>query len=177
MKEEKYTLTRICKCGYKEDFLLTKEEAAFELFGDKYWKIPCSKCGGTKVDSVSHSTPEIDAELFKIWSENEDYQFLEQNEDLILAQMQNLELLLGAFDDINFPSEKKIIVLNALCILLFDNLKFRKEEYTTEEKEQMQSNKAIILPELQKRKEKILAHKDMVWDYIWKEIEKEIIYQ
>lgn len=55
MKEEKYTLTRICQCGHKENFTLTKLEAAFGLFGDKYWKMPCAKCDKTKADSVSHS--------------------------------------------------------------------------------------------------------------------------
>ena len=172
MKEEKYTLTRICQCGHKENFSLTKLEAAFELFGDKYWKMPCAKCDKTKADSVSHSTPKIDAALFKVWSENKEYQFLEQDEDLMLAEMENLELLLGAFDDESFPMEKKTVVVNALYTLLFNNIILKDETYTKEELERMQNNKAVILPELQQRKDKILAYKDIVWDYIYKEVEK-----
>ncbi|GET45974.1 hypothetical protein [Capnocytophaga felis] len=170
MEKDNYRLVKICKCGHKEEFPLTKLEAAFGLFGNKYWKMPCPKCGGTKSDSVSYNTPEIDVELFKIWSENEDYEFSEQDEDLILAKMANLSLLLEALDDEQFPKSKKIVVVNALCTLLFDNLKLSGEKYTEEEKQRMQKNKAIVLPELQKRKEKILEHQSTIWDYIWKKI-------
>ncbi|MDO5106559.1 hypothetical protein [Capnocytophaga sp.] len=171
MPHETYILTRICKCGNKDDFTLDKITAAFELDFEKYWKrTPCSRCGGTKTDSVSHSIPKIDAELLKIWSENPDYQFSQQDEDLLLAKMENLPLLLSFFDDKNLSQPKKAVIASALCTLLFDNLKLKGENYSAEQKSQMQENQAVLLPELIQRKNEILAFKDSIWAYIWKEV-------
>lgn len=172
-KMKTYTLTRTCKCGDIQEFEHTKVEMAFKLFGNRYYKIPCPKCGDTAFDSIGYETPEMDDELFQIWSENEAYQFLEQDEDLLLAEMENLQRLLGAFDDENFPKNKKTIVANALCTLLFDNtpLSENEDDYTAEERQQMQKNRAEILPKLQQRKDKILLYKNAIWDYIWKAIE------
>ncbi|GIZ14460.1 hypothetical protein [Capnocytophaga catalasegens] len=168
-----YLLKRVCKYGNEEILYLTKEEAAFEPLQDAFVKKnPCRKCGKLKYDSMSIETPEIDDELFALWRDNDEYYFLQQDEDLLLAKMSHLNRLLTAFDDENFPSEKKIVVVNALCVLLFDNLKLPKETYTDEQNAQMQENKAILLPKLQKRREKIIAYQDCIWDYVWKEIKK-----
>lgn len=174
MKTRKtYPLKRVCKCGNEETLYLTKEEAAFEPLQDAFVKQnPCKKCGKLKYDSVSIETPEIDDELFALWRDNDEYYFLQQDEDLLLAEMSHLNRLLTAFDDENFPSEKKIVVVNALCVLLFDNLKLPKETYTDEQNAQMQENRAILLPELQKRSEKIIAYQDCIWDYVWEEVKK-----
>ncbi|MFK8297760.1 hypothetical protein ACI76O_04790 [Capnocytophaga cynodegmi] len=168
-----YNVTKTCQCGNKDSFPITKIEAAFELFDDKkFWEeTPCSKCGSTKTISVSHSIPKIDQELFTIWSENPNYYFMEQDEDLILAEMDNLELLLESFDNQSFPIEKKYIVVNALCVLLYNNIKLPDEKYSKEEKQNMIENKTKILFELQKRKDEVLKYKDTVWSYIWDKIE------
>ncbi len=171
MKTEQYILTRICKCGYKEEFPLNRLEAAFGFPENKFWKMICPQCGKSQTDSVSYNTPKIDSDLFKIWSENENYQFSEQDEDILLAEMDYLELLLSAFDDKNFPIEKKVIVINALCVLLFDNIKLKGEKYTEDEKHRMEVNRNIVLPELQKRRDAIFNYKSVIWDYVWEEIE------
>ncbi|CEN33478.1 hypothetical protein [Capnocytophaga cynodegmi] len=171
--EKTYNVIKTCQCGNKDSFPITKIEAAFELFDDKrLWKeTPCSKCGSTKTISVSHSLPKIDQELFTIWSENPDYDFMEQDEDLILAEMDNLDLLLGAFDNPSFPTEKKYVVVSALCVLLYDNRKLPDGKHSKEEKQEVLENQSRILFELQKRKDEILKYKDAVWSYIWDKIE------
>lgn len=170
MKKDTYTLIKTCKCGYQEEFTLTKLEAAFGLFGNIYWQMPCAKCGKTEVESVGYSTPEVDDELFKIWCENEDYAFSEQDEDLILAEMKNMPLLLKVLDEGQLSENKTIVVVNALCTLLFNNIEISGGKYNEETKQQMQQNRALILPALQKRKETILQYQSTIWDYIWKEI-------
>ncbi|ATA90109.1 hypothetical protein CGC58_10480 [Capnocytophaga stomatis] len=170
--ENTYTVTKTCQCGNKDSFPLTKIEAAFELFDDKrLWKeTPCSKCGSTKTVSVSHSFPKIDQELFTIWSENPDYYFIEQDEDLMLAEMDNLDLLLDAFDNPSFPTEKKYVVVSALCVLLYDNRKLPDGKYSKEEKQEILENQSRILFELQKRKDEVMKYKDVISDYIWAKI-------
>ncbi len=58
---------------------------------------------------------------------------------------------------------------------LFDNIELLKNEYTKEEEKVMAENRNKVLPELQKRKEKILSYKNCIWEYIWREVEK-VIY-
>ncbi|ATA91758.1 hypothetical protein CGC56_05975 [Capnocytophaga canimorsus] len=84
--------------------------------------------------------------------------------------MKNMPLLLKVLDERQLTKNKTIVIVNALCTLLFNNIEISDRKYNEETKQQMQQNKAIILPELQKRKETILQYQSTIWDYIWKEI-------
>ncbi|AKG16656.1 hypothetical protein AAX09_02075 [Moraxella bovoculi] len=120
----------MCKKNHKSNISLTLLEVAFDLFDkNKLWDTPCAICGG-KIESVSKSNFEITDELFNIWTNNPDYQFSEGfYEDLDLAEMKYLPMLLRAIDDKNFPNSKKAVVVKALCALWYNNCEFPKSDY------------------------------------------------
>jgi len=78
-----YPYSWTCKrCTHQNSFERTKYQAAFEHRP----KIPpCIQCGGTKYSAASVSMPDIDLELLEMWAASDDLQFLEQDEDLIMA--------------------------------------------------------------------------------------------
>lgn len=125
-----YTVTTPCAKNHKSNISLTLLEVAFDLFDkNKLWDTPCAICGG-KIESVSKSNFEITDELFNIWTNNPDYQFSEGfYEDLDLAEMKYLPMLLRAIDDKNFPNSKKAVVVKALCALWYNNCEFPKSDY------------------------------------------------
>ena len=177
-ENNKYGIYKSCgKCGHKTFISLTKVEAAFSLYDNKklWYETPCERCGSKKTGFISLLSPDLDEELFEIWGKHSEYCFLEQDEDLILAKTKNIPLLLKAFDNDSFTNEKQDVIVNALCTILFDNIELSKNEYTKEEEKVMAENRNKVLPELQKRKEKILSYKDCIWEYIWREVEK-VIY-
>lgn len=126
-----YTVTTHCAKNHKSNISLTLLEVAFDLFDkNKLWDTPCAICDG-KIESVSKSNFEITDELFNIWANNPDYQFSEGfYEDLDLAEMKYLPMLLRAIDDKNFPNSKKTVVVKVLCALWYNNCGFPKNDYT-----------------------------------------------
>ncbi|WFF38108.1 hypothetical protein LU290_07545 [Moraxella nasibovis] len=168
-----YIATTYCARNHKNNISLTLLEVAFDLFDkNKLWDTPCTICGG-KIESMSKSDFEITDELFNIWANNPDYQFSEGfDEDLDLAEMKYLPMLLRAIDDKNFPNSKKAVVVGALCALWYNNYEFPKSDYDTLELRQMRENSEILKPILLERKGIILYYKDLMWDYIWEVVEK-----
>lgn len=168
-----YTVTTYCARNHKNSAALTLLEVAFDLFDkNKLWDTPCSICGG-KIESMSKSDFKITDELFNIWANNPDYQFSEGfYEDLDLAKIKYLPMLLKAIDDKNLPNAKKVVAVRALCALWYDNYEFPKSDYGTLELRQMRENSEILKPVLLERKDIILYYKDLMWDYIWEVVEK-----
>lgn len=168
-----YTATTYCARNHKNNTTLTLLEVAFDLFDkNKLWDTPCAICGG-KIESMSKSDFEITDELFNIWANNPNYQFSEGfDEDLDLAEIKYLPMLLKAIDDENFPNAKKVVVVRALCALWYNNYEFPKSDYGTLELKQMRQNREILKPILLERKDIILYYKDLMWDYIWRVVEK-----
>lgn len=148
-----YRFVQTCKCRYKKEVFLSKKQAAFGLISSDY--MSCIHCGKVKPQNSALDKPSLDNELLQIWGKNEDYYFLEQDEDLFLSDIDNLDLLLSGFDNQEFLEDKKGIIASALCVLLVDNF----------------SKKSIILPELLKRKNHILSYKKYIWGYLWKQVE------
>lgn len=152
-KQVRYSFVQTCKCGYKKERFLSKKQAAFNLLGSNY--MTCIHCGEIKPQSSALSKPELDNELLQIWGTNEEYYFSEQDEDLFLADINNLDVLLEGFDNQGFLQDKKGIIASALFVLFVDNL----------------SKKSVILPELLKRKTHLLNYKKHIWGYLWKKVE------
>lgn len=148
-----YRFVQTCKCGCQKETFLSKKQAAFGLIGSDY--ISCIHCGEVKPQSSALYKPPLDNELLQLWGKNEDYYFFEQDEDLFLAQIDNLDLLLSGFDNQEFLEQKKGTIASALCALLVDN----------------PSEKTLILSELLKRKNHILSYKKHIWGYLWKQVE------
>ena len=168
-----HTISIYCINNLRRNIHLTLSELAFDLFDtNKFWGTPCAICGG-KIDRVSKSNFEITDELFDIWASNPDYQFSEGfYEDLDLAKMEYLPMVLKAVDDKNFPNPKKSVVVGALCALWYNNYEFPNCYYPIQELKQMRQNREILQPILLERKETILYYQDLMWDYVWEVVEK-----
>ncbi|GGB67813.1 hypothetical protein GCM10007424_04750 [Flavobacterium suaedae] len=157
------------KCRNIDEYQITKIEAAFSLKDDFIYNQACSKCGSKDYVSYSRDLVAVDQEILDIWGNNPSYHFLDQDEDLLLAYMQYMPILLNAVDNNLYPQEKLNIVILALCILLYDNTG-DYSQYSAEESKKMQQNAAIIQAELLKRNNIIFKHQDVIMNYIKKRV-------
>lgn len=174
----KYYVTRTCKdCKNQDSFEFTKIEAAFSLYNsNKIWNSACSKCNSKKYSSVGYSRPKIDKELLDIWGANPNYYFMDQDEDIIIADIDYLNLFLDAIDNNYYPKRKTDILIAACCIILYDNTWFLKEfahkdipiEDLEDENKDAQKIADKVRKELIKRKDKVKEAEKSIMDYIQK---------
>ncbi|MFB9080421.1 hypothetical protein ACFFLS_20005 [Flavobacterium procerum] len=171
-KKFNYQLTRTCKeCSNKDIFEITKIECAFSLYNFKeIWNKECSKCSSTICYSLSKSFVAVDQEILDLWGSDEKLYLDEQDEELILAEMDYLPLLLSSINENKYLERKTEILLEALCVLLYDNT-VDDEEFTEEENKAREKNAALIRPELIKLKKQIKASEKYMMDYI-----KEVVF-
>lgn len=171
-RNKEYKIERICKdCKNIDSFPLTKLEAAFDLFDSlKIWNADCSKCGSNNCQSTTLHGPELDQELLDIWGNNMNLAFMNQDEELLLAELGYLPMLLRAIDEQAYLKHKIDILIESICILLFDNT-FQPEEYTDEENERRQKIAKEVRPKLIKRKDKIIKAEEYIRDYV-----KEVVF-
>ncbi len=165
----KYSTKRTCKdCNHIDIYPVTKIEAAFEgSNSSKIWKMPCSKCGSKNCSGVSYSIVSIDQELLDIWGKDSKLFFLSQDEELILAEIDYLPIILKAIDEGNYLKGKIEVLIEALCVLLYDNTVKRKE-YSKEYIEAGEEIATMVRPELIKRKDMVFAARKRIWDYLKK---------
>ena len=166
-----YNLLKTCKvCKNIDSFELTKVQAAFELYDqNKIWNTECSKCKSSKTESLSLNKPDIDEELLEIWTNNESYYFMQQDEELIIAEISNYHQILKLIDSNEINLSKVEILINSLCVLLYDNA-VNDFEYSQEENKTRKEILVEILPELKKRKELLLKFESNIPNYIKDEI-------
>ena len=164
-----FKLTRICKdCNNVDTFKLSKKEAAFELYDSKaITNMPCSSCGSLNCDHLGRYHSKIDKELLDIWGQDINLYFLEQDEEIYLADDEYFNLLLEAIDNSKYLKSKIDILTEAICVLLYDYTA-NKEEYSNKENEERENIASKIRPELIKRKEKIKDSQNVIMDYIKK---------
>lgn len=162
-----YSLERLCKdCKNVDSIELTKIEAAFDLFSfNEIWNRHCSKCDSKNCSSVTHPQKLVDQELLDTWGYDLKLFFMEQDEEVILAEMQYFTMFLKAIDDSKYLERKINILIESICVLLYDNV-ISSEEYTEAENNQREKNKNIILPELIERKERVFKASLYIFDYI-----------
>lgn len=165
-----YKLERQCKnCENFDVISLTKIEAAFDIYNlDNIWNQNCLKCNSKNCASITSGLKFIDQELLDIWGNDLKLFFMSQDEELILAEMQYFPMILKAIDDEKYLDRKIDILLESICILLYDNTA-SSEEYSKEENDIREKNKNIVLPELIKRKDKIYSASSLFFDYIKEE--------
>lgn len=167
----KYTINTICKnCKHESIFELSKTEAAFDLVENKLWNLPCEKCSSTEKSSLGTNKPTIDLELMEQWATQEELQFLDQDEDLYIAEVDNIDLIIYFLERENTLPSKKNVLLDALCVLLYDNVG-DEEELSKKEKQVRKENFEIILPKIIERKELILQNKEYIYKYIFEVVE------
>ena len=163
----KYILTRTCKDCKNEDFFeLTKMESAFELYNsNEIWNKKCSKCYSTKCYSLQHPKLNIDKEILDVWGNNEKLYLNSQDEEIILAEMNYFSMILTSINEGKYLNRKIEILLESICVLLYDNILI-SEEHTQEENREREKNTKIILPELLKLKDKIKEIENNIMKYI-----------
>nr|WP_321222451.1 hypothetical protein [uncultured Psychroserpens sp.] len=153
---------RACKCGNVDFIEVTKIEAAFNLREKEIWNLKCSKCGGKNATSVISNSPEIDKELLQIWTDNLEYLFCQQDEELSLAQYSdNIDLYIEFIDDDSVPLEKKKVLIEALCVMIYD-----RSKKTNSDEDKKIVNK--ISSELKKRENQVISAQNWIMDYIKK---------
>lgn len=128
MTSQEYKQTRSCeKCGYTETRFLDELTAAFEQ--TRLWEEPCSQCGSTDFSKGSCSIPLHTRTQFQMWATDAKLSFSSQDEDLILASPNNLELLLEFLDSPSTHRAKRQVLASALYILWYDSYPETGQKY------------------------------------------------
>ena len=168
----KFGLTRSCKACHQEDFYtFSKVEAAFHLYDlQDFWTRACSNCGARQAQSITYHTPKPDQELFDLWGKDAKLRFMDQDEGIILGEYENLPLLLKAIDEEKYLKEKMDVLIEAVCVILYDH-SYPSHEFSEKEEEDRKHIAARIRPELIKRKERIKASESEIWEYV-----KEVVF-
>ena len=163
--KENYNIERTCfNCGNKERISVSKKEAAFELvdintvLGQK-----CKQCSSTTF-STTFERPDLDFELLKDWATNPALYLMPQDEELLLADEKYLENILNILDNVSILEQKRNLLMDALCVIVYEN--------TIEDNQQKDENlKQQVIRELNKRIEKLKQADDWIMDYL-----KEVVY-
>jgi len=112
--------SRTCSdCDFKETRKLEKLQAAFVQFTK--WDQPCGKCGGTRFSTISLPMPNLDQEIMEVWIADANLNLMDQDEDIILASKENLELLKAYVVRDDAFSEKRMMLLSGLCVLIYES--------------------------------------------------------
>ena len=112
--------TRTCSdCQSEETRKLKKLQAAF--MQHSHWDDPCHECGGSQFATVSLPMPKLDLEIMEAWITGENLNLMDQDEDLILASKENLELLKAFVVRDDAHADKRAMLLSGLCILVYDS--------------------------------------------------------
>jgi hypothetical protein len=113
--------TRTCfNCAFEEERTLRSLDAAFEH--SRIWDAPCPRCASTKVRGSFTETPELSAEQLAVWAVNKNAHFSSQDEDILIARPESLELVLQFLDDTRTLTSKRKVLLAALFAIIYDNL-------------------------------------------------------
>ncbi|MFY7669824.1 hypothetical protein ACOSP6_01920 [Tenacibaculum sp. MEBiC06402] len=153
----KYEYQKACKCGNVDSIEVTRKEAAFGLKEKEIWSQKCSKCGNKDFTSLSHPQPDFEIDLLLEWANNPDYFFMEQDEDLMLAEEKNIETILEVLDNHQILKQKRNILIEALCVIIYDNSNSDKGNQNLINR---------VANELKKRKTDVLNAQDWIMDYI-----------
>ena len=118
--QKQYSQYKRCnQCGYEDIRTISKLIAAFDA--SREWRDECPKCHSLAVKSSGCELPEIDEEIMLAWSEDNNLSFSQQDEDLMLAEYDYLNILLKYIDNENTLKNKKATLLSTLCVLVYDN--------------------------------------------------------
>lgn len=160
-----YKIERTCTvCRRTEKLFVTKREAAFELYDiDKALGKKCQNCSSTSF-TTAYERPNLDFDLFKEWAANEDLYLMKQDEELLLADEQYLEMILQVLDTLSIPEYKRNVLMDALCVIVYDN--------TIEKNSQRDTQLRLrVIEELNKRQDKLKLADNWIMDYI-----KDVVY-
>lgn len=87
-----------------------------------------------------------------------------QDEELLLAEEQYLDMILQVLDTVPISEHKRDLLMDALCVIVYDN--------TTEDDSQTKDKlKEKVIQELNKRQDKLKLADNWIADYI-----KKVVY-
>ncbi len=138
---------------------ITKREAAFELRWQEIVNKQCPKCGSTDFTDITIPIVELDETLLLEWGRHREYFLMPQDEELLLAEEKYFDMIVDILDNNLILQHKKYILLEALCVLLYDLV---QEEYDTPFTD-------ALIRELNKRRADI--NTSYIMDYI-----KEVVF-
>jgi hypothetical protein len=154
MDTEAYIIRQCKKCKHRQRYDYPKREVAFGLHDDDIFI--CSKCNCDSSDYGETHCNKLDDDIMSEWIINPDVYLLEQDEELYLADMNYLDLLLKYLDDNQILPAKKVILLEALCVIMYDAVK------NNTDKEHINR----LRDELIKRKQLLLDLKESIMTYL-----------
>ncbi|WP_343634132.1 hypothetical protein [Fluviicola sp.] len=162
---EKYRITRTCdQCNHFREAFISKREAAFELVDyDKLLGTICRQCGSATFSS-SRQLPDLDLELMLEWATNANLSLMEQDEELMLAEEKYLPFILELLDNHPILERKQHMLMDALCIMVYDITEFEPPG----EKETL---KKRVISEINLRKDKLELADEWIMSYI-----KKVVY-
>ena len=108
---------------------------------------------------------QIDKEILDIWGNDSELYLNPQDEEIILAEMHYFPMILNSINEGKYLKRKLEILLESICILLYDNT-INSDEYSYEENAKRKKNAEIIRPELIKLKDKIKESEKHIMEYI-----------
>ena len=115
-----YHQSRTCgKCSHEESRELPSLNAAFEE--RRVWNEPCQKCSSKSFSSLGCEIPVLDARILEEWSGDQKLTILEQDEDIMMADADSFDLLCEFVQRRDILKSKRVVLLSALCILIYDN--------------------------------------------------------
>jgi hypothetical protein len=163
--ENIWKIERTCsKCGQKDAVSISKRDAAFELVDiNDILGNTCKRCSSTSF-TTSYQRPDLEFYLLKEWATNPDLHLMPQDEELLLADEKYVDMILQVLDTVPIPDHKRDLLMNALCILVYDN--------TVDDNFQRNDKlKNRVIKELNERQEKLKLADKWIPNYI-----KEIVY-
>ncbi|OKH49267.1 hypothetical protein NIES2101_21370 [Calothrix sp. HK-06] len=119
MSTEQYEQSRTCdNCGYYEARLLDELSVSFEETGAL--REPCPQCGSTDFNE-SCSRPVLSRSILEFWSTNDGLYFSQQDQDLVIASKDSLEIILEFLDSASTHIWQRRVLASALHVLWYDN--------------------------------------------------------
>lgn len=144
---------------------MTKTQAAFVQRWPNRIGDSCSRCGSTAWAGTSIEQPPLDRELLDEWGSDPGLSFLDQDEEIVLADPSNLELLVEAIDHERYLSAKTRILVEALCVMLYDH-SYPSDEFSPDELRQRSVFADRMRPLLRARSHMLQKTGAFVMDYV-----------
>jgi hypothetical protein len=154
MDTDAYIIRQCKKCQHRQQYDYPKREVAFGLHDDD--PFVCSNCNYHTSDYGEVHCNKLDDDIMSEWIINPNVYLLEQDEELFLADINYLDLLLKYLDDEQTLPAKIIILLEAFCVIVYDIIKDDKD------KEHLDRLKTELL----KRKQLLLDNKASIMTYL-----------
>jgi hypothetical protein len=108
----------------------------------------------------------VDIDILKEWADHPELYLLDQDEDLILAEVRYVDMIVEVLDTVNTSDYKTNILMSALSVIVYENTIDEHSNYAPDIK-----LKNKVIKELNKRFDKLQLANNWIMPYI-----KEVVY-